>query len=90
VADYDGAFVDENGKRRNGPNAKEDLAIMAKYLDQPPEAIERALGYVNADGKLDVADILRQIAWYKSQGMVKPAVDGASFIDNRYVVALEK
>jgi NitT/TauT family transport system substrate-binding protein len=90
IADYDGAFVDETGKRRNGPNAKEDLAIMAKYLDQPAEAIEPALGYVNADGKLDVADIARQIAWYKAQGMVKPEVDGTSFIDKRYVVPLEK
>jgi NitT/TauT family transport system substrate-binding protein len=90
VADYNDAFVDASGKRRNGPNAPEDLAIMAKYLGQAPEAIEPALGYVNAEGKLDVADILRQIAWYKSQGMVKPEVDGASFIDKRYVVPLEK
>ncbi|HXR86926.1 MAG TPA: ABC transporter substrate-binding protein [Stellaceae bacterium] len=90
VADYDNAFVDASGKRRNGPNAPEDLAIMAKYLGQTPEAIEPALGYVNAEGKLDVADILRQIAWYKSQGMVKPEVDGASFIDKRYVVPLDK
>jgi NitT/TauT family transport system substrate-binding protein len=90
VADYDDAFVDASGKRRNGPNAQANLAIMAKYLDQPPEAIEPALGYVNAEGKLDVADIARQIAWYKSQGMVKPEVDVAGFIDNRYVVPLEK
>lgn len=88
VSDYDDAFVDQSGKRRNGPNAAADLAIMAKYLGQPPEAIEPALGYVNAEGKLDVADVLRQIAWYKSQGMVKPETDGASFIDKRYVVPL--
>lgn len=90
VADYDDAFVDAAGKRRNGPNAPDDLAIMAKYLDQQPEAIEAALGYVNEEGKLDVADIMRQIAWYKSQGMVKPEVDGASFIDKRYVIALSE
>ena len=90
VADYDDAFVDASGKRRNGPNAQEDLAIMAKYLDQPAAAIEPALGYVNRDGKLDVQDIARQIAWYKAQGMVKPDVDGASFIDKRYVIPLEK
>lgn len=90
VADYDDAFVDASGKRRNGPNAADDLAIMAKYLDQPPEAIEPALGYVNAEGKLDVADIRRQIAWFKSQGMVKPEIDGEATIDKRYVIPLEK
>jgi NitT/TauT family transport system substrate-binding protein len=90
VADYDDAFADASGKRRNGPNAPDDLAIMARYLDQSPETIEQALGYVNEGGKLDVADILRQIAWYKSQGMVKPEVDGASFIDKRYVVPLSE
>jgi hypothetical protein len=63
---------------------------MAKYLDQPPEAIEPALGYVNVEGKLDVADILRQIAWYKSQGMVKPEINGEATIDKRYVIPLEK
>jgi len=35
-----------------------------------------------------VTDVLRQIAWYKSQGFVKPEVDGAKIIDMRYVQAL--
>jgi hypothetical protein len=35
-----------------------------------------------------VKDVLRQIDWFKSQGMVKPGVDAASVIDTRYVVPL--
>jgi hypothetical protein len=31
---------------------------------------------------------MNQIEWYKSQGQVKPEVDGAKIIDKRYVVAL--
>lgn len=63
---------------------------MAKHLDQTPEALKPALGYVNADGRLDVNDILRQIAWYKSQGMIKQEVDAAATIDKRYVIPLER
>ncbi len=88
VEDYDDSFVDASGKRRDGPSAPENLAIMSKYLDQAPEAIEPALGYVNAGGRLDVNDIRRQIAWYKSQGMVKAEIDADKIIDTHYVVPL--
>jgi hypothetical protein len=30
--------------------------------------------------------VLHQIAWYKSQGMVKGEVDGAAIMDPRYVL----
>jgi NitT/TauT family transport system substrate-binding protein len=90
VHDYDDAFVDAAGKRRDSADAPAILNILAKHLDQTPEALKPALGYVNADGKLDVKDILRQIAWYKSQGMIKPEVNAEATIDKRYVVPLEK
>jgi hypothetical protein len=35
-----------------------------------------------------VEDVLRQIDWYKSQGMLKGPVDGDAIIDKRYVIAL--
>jgi NitT/TauT family transport system substrate-binding protein len=88
VEDYDDSFGDESGKRRDGPNAPANLAIMSKYLDQAPEAIESAIGYVNAGGRLDENDIRRQVAWYKSQGMVKAEIEADKIIDTRYVVPL--
>jgi hypothetical protein len=45
---------------------------------------------VNEGGRLDVKDIQRQIAWYRSQGMIKPEVDAEATIDKRYLVPLEK
>jgi hypothetical protein len=32
--------------------------------------------------RVNVADVLRQIAWYKSQGMPKADVDGNQIIDS--------
>lgn len=90
IHDYDDAFVDASGTRRDSADAPAILDILAKHLDQTPEALKPALGYVNAEGKLDVKDILRQIAWYKSQGMIKPDVNAEATIDKRYVVPLEK
>jgi hypothetical protein len=37
-----------------------------------------------------VKDILRQIVWYRAQGMIKPEVDAEATIDKRYVMPLEK
>jgi NitT/TauT family transport system substrate-binding protein len=90
VHDYDDAFVDASGTRRDSVDAPAVLAILAKYLDQPAEALKPALGYVNEGGELDVKDIERQIAWYRSQGMIKPEIDAAATIDRRYVVPLER
>ena len=88
VHDYDDAFVEANGTRRDSADAPAILEILSKYLDQTPAALKPALGYVNAEGRLDVKDILRQIAWYKSQGMIKPDVDAEKVIDKRYVIPL--
>ena len=88
IHDYDDAFVDAAGTRRDSADAPAILAILATYLDQPPAALKPALGYVSAEGRLDVKDIERQIEWYKSQGMIKPEVDAAQTIDRRYVIPL--
>mgnify|MGYP001109446513 CR=1 FL=1 len=90
VHDYDDAFVDAAGQRRESADAPAILDILAKYLEQPPESLKPVLGYVNEGGRLDVKDIQRQIAWYRSQGMIKPEVDAEATIDKRYLVPLEK
>jgi hypothetical protein len=43
---------------------------------------------MDPEGRLDVKDVLKQIDWFKSQGMVKPGIDAPAVIDMRYVVAL--
>jgi NitT/TauT family transport system substrate-binding protein len=90
VRDYDDAFVDASGKRRDSADAPAVLDILSKYLDQPPDALKPALGYVNAEGRLDVNDIRRQIAWYRSEGMIKPEINAEKTIDQRYVIPLSE
>jgi NitT/TauT family transport system substrate-binding protein len=86
--DYHDAFTGPDGKLAFEASAPEILAIIAKGTQIPMAQIEQGLAYVDADARLDVTDILRQIAWYKSQGMVKGEIDGDAVIDKRYVIPL--
>ncbi len=86
--DYNDAFADVGGKRQDGPTAPAILALISKYLGQPPEQVAQTISYSDPDGRLDVNDVLHQIAWYKALGMVKPELDGNAIIDKRYVVPL--
>jgi NitT/TauT family transport system substrate-binding protein len=86
--DYHDAFTGPDGERRDGPTAPEILTILAKHTNQSVDEVARSIPYIDAEARLDIKDILRQIAWYKSQGMVKAEVNGDAFIDRRYVVPL--
>jgi NitT/TauT family transport system substrate-binding protein len=84
---YD-AFVGPGEVRRDGPNAAADIAIIAKYTGAPPETVKQAIPYFDRDERVNVKDVLRQIAWYKSQGLLKPELDGNSIFDRRYIAEL--
>jgi NitT/TauT family transport system substrate-binding protein len=86
--DYIAAFVGPDGKRADQPSAPAVLAIISKYVDQPPERIKKAIAYVDPDARLDVRDLQNQVDWYVSQGMLKNRIDVNSVIDKRYVVPL--
>ena len=90
VREYCDAFIAADGTRRDGPSAPQILAIIAKYAEQPIEEVDIGVPYVDLEMRLDVEDVLHQIAWYKANGMVKGPVNGEELIDKRYVVALPK
>ena len=86
--DYHDAFAGPDGERTDGPTAAAILAILAKYVAVPPDQLAAAVSYIDADARLDVRDVLHQIAWYQSQNLLKADIDGAALIDRRYVVPL--
>jgi NitT/TauT family transport system substrate-binding protein len=85
---YHEAFTGPDGKRRDGPTAPEMLAIIAKYLDQPVDLVKLGLPYVDADERLDMADVQHQIAWYRAQGLMKIDTSAAALVDKRYAAAM--
>ena len=84
--DYHDAFADAANARHDGPTASQVLALIAKYTGVPVEQILPAIPFIDADARLDENDVLHQIAWYRSQGMVKGEVDGTMIFDARYVL----
>ena len=88
LKDYHDAFIGPDERPKDGPTAPAMYQILAKYTDVPVETMKIGLVHLDAQGRLNVADVMHQIEWYKSQGMVKPDVDGTKIVDKRYVVAL--
>jgi NitT/TauT family transport system substrate-binding protein len=88
VMEFHDAFVGPDERRRDGPTAPEVLAIVGKYVGESVEKVRLAIPYYDREARLDVKDVLHQIAWYKAQGMLKGELDGATLIDARYVVPL--
>jgi len=86
--DYQDAVTAADGKRKDGPDADAMIAILAKYTKQSPADVKLGIPYLDADARLDVADVLNQVRFYKSLGLVKSEVDGKGLIDRRFVVAL--
>jgi NitT/TauT family transport system substrate-binding protein len=86
--DYHDAVTGLEGTRQDGPNTAATVAIIAKYIDAPEPVVAQGLPFTDAEARLDLKDIIHQVDWYKSQGLLKDNVDANSVIDRRYAVAL--
>jgi NitT/TauT family transport system substrate-binding protein len=93
AAEFHGALLrlDASGKRIFDARSKEAAVMVAKYVapgQDPQKAadrVEASTFYVDPRARLDVGDIHRQVAWFKSQGMIDASVDPKSFIDLSFV-----
>jgi NitT/TauT family transport system substrate-binding protein len=85
---YHDAFTGPDGARRDGKDAPDILALLGKDIGLGSDDIKFGISYMDPEGRLDVKDVLRQIEWFKSQGMVKPGTDTGLIIDTRYVAPL--
>jgi NitT/TauT family transport system substrate-binding protein len=86
--DFHDAFTGPDERPKDGPTAAATIALIAKWVGQSPEQVRGGIAYIDPELRVNVADVLRQIAWYKAQGMLKPEIDGNQVIDKRYVVPL--
>ena len=86
TAAYSEAFGKrENGKLVPGPNYDEMIGILSNALKQPPALVAAGLPFVDPEGRLDVGDIYKQVAFWQSSGQVAKDADPKSFIDLSFV-----
>lgn len=86
LRDLHDAFVGPNGERHDGPLAPRMIEILSKFTRLPASQLEGVLPYFDSNGRVDIADIARQIAWYKSQGFLHSDVVPKNFVDTRYAI----
>lgn len=86
--DYHDAFTGPDEKRADQPGSQAILELLSKYLKQPVDRLKLGIPYIDRDGAIDENSILHQIAWYKSQGMMKEDINPTGIVDRRYAIIL--
>jgi NitT/TauT family transport system substrate-binding protein len=91
VADYAAALLrkDRSSKRTSDIKSKEAATTIARYVypDRADAAAAVELGayYIDPEARLDVVDVGRQIAWYKSQGLIAKNIDVHGVVDPSFM-----
>ncbi len=86
--DFHDAFVTADGKRQDSADAPAILAIMSRFTGIAAAELAKTIPNVDGDGRISTADVARQIAWYKSQNLLKGDARADALIDNRYALPL--
>ena len=93
AADYTAALMrrDRFGKRVSDAKSREVAGTIARYvypgiaLDRITITVETAAYYMDPQAKLDVADLARQMEWYKTQGLIDPSIEFYMIVDTGFV-----
>jgi NitT/TauT family transport system substrate-binding protein len=93
TAEFAAALLNRDafGKRVFDANSHAVAALVARHVypsepaDKAVDLVEASTFYVDAQGRLDVGDVHKQVAWYKGLGLVDPPVDPKAFIDLGFV-----
>jgi NitT/TauT family transport system substrate-binding protein len=84
--DIHAAFAGPGEVRQDGPTAPEIIKIISEFTEQPPSLVEKSAPYVQPDVRIDVAGFNGQIAWLRSQGLLKDDIHIMDLVDRRYAL----
>jgi NitT/TauT family transport system substrate-binding protein len=91
VEDYRAAFLRLDAQGKPVVDASTDAVIpliTAYVFTGDPNARQKIIdgvGYYDAGGALDVADVVAQLKWFRAQGLVKGDADPQSVIDTQFL-----
>ena len=92
AADYAAMVrIDRLGKRIDNVKTREAATIIARYaypgrpIGSAAATVEMGANYMDEKARLDVADIERQVEWYKTQGLIEGTVDAKDIVDESFV-----
>jgi NitT/TauT family transport system substrate-binding protein len=85
LRDFHDAFADADQSRQSA-SAPEILAIMAQFTGVPAERLAEAVPFADAEGRISMADVARQIAWLRTHDRLKTPVDAEKIVDKRFAL----
>jgi NitT/TauT family transport system substrate-binding protein len=88
LQDLHNAFVGPKGERHDGPTAPKLWTILTEFTQLPQKQLDDVVPYFDPKGRIDLADVDRQIAWYKSQQLLKGDVSAGKIIDKHLALVM--
>lgn len=86
--DYHDAFAGSDNKRQDNSATPAMLDLLSKFTGIPAPMIDRAVPYIDGQGRVVMSDLAHQIAWYRAQGMMKAELDPKTIVDTRYAILM--
>jgi len=89
VRDYNDALL---GAKLAGPNAEEIIAILNEYTPIKDPAVYRSIVAhgANPDGKVNEASLMKDLQFYREQGLIEGSVNIGKVVDHSFVEAVVK
>lgn len=84
--DIHDAFTGPGEVRQDGPTTADIVKIISGFTGMPPDQIVKGAPYVQPDARIDEAAYAGQIAWLRSQGLLKDNIRIADLVDKRYAL----
>ena len=92
AADYAAALLRKERIRNGFPTSsrrkrrqRSRVMFIRTVATDAAATVELGAYYIDPQAQLDLADIERQVAWYKSQGLIDKAVNARAVVDASFV-----
>ncbi len=86
--DYHDAFAGRDNTRQNNATTPAMLDLLSKFTGIPGPLIDRAVPYIDGEGRVVMSDLAHQIEWYRAQRLMKAELDPKTIVDTRYAILM--
>ncbi|HXR85839.1 MAG TPA: ABC transporter substrate-binding protein [Stellaceae bacterium] len=86
--DYHDAFAGRDDTRQDNAQTPAMLELLSRFTAIPAPLIDRAVPYIDGQGRVVMSDLAHQIQWYRAQRLMKAALDPKTIVDTRYAILM--
>jgi NitT/TauT family transport system substrate-binding protein len=86
--DYHDAFAGRDNTRQDNAQTPAMLELLSKFTAIPAPLIDRAVPYIDGEGRVVMSDLAHQIGWYRAQRLMKAELDPKAIVDTRYAILM--